>query len=98
MVTDSGCESPSARKPTVVVESWKLEFPIEIVEPAPATLEEFLLAHDESFVKDVLACKRSNGFGNKSNAVAAALPYTTGAMLSAARHVLISGGAAAAPC
>ena len=98
MVTDSGCESPSAHKPAAVVESWKLEFPITIAEPAPATLEEFTLAHDRAFVEDVLACRRANGFGNKSSAVAAALPYTTGAMLSAARHVLVSGGAAAAPC
>ncbi len=98
MVTDSGCESPSARKPSAVVESWKLEFPIEIIEPVPAEMEEFCLAHDAEFVKNILLGKRPNGFGNTSKAVAASLPYTTGAMLSAARHVLASGGAAAAPC
>jgi len=98
MVTDSGCESPSAQKPAAVVESWRLEFPIEVIEPLPAEMEELAMAHDVEFVKDVLLGKRTNGFGNKSKLVAASLPYTTGAMLSAARHVLASGGAAAAPC
>jgi acetoin utilization deacetylase AcuC-like enzyme len=98
MVTDSGCESPSARKPAAVVESWKLEFPVEVIEPLPAELEELCLAHDREFVLDVLLGKRANGFGNKSKLVAASLQYTTGAMLSAARHVLTHKGAAAAPC
>lgn len=100
IVPDSGCESPSAQKPAAVVESWKLEFPIEIIPPVPAELEEFCFAHDPDFVKDVLACRHPNGFGNTSRAVAAALPWTTGAMLSAARHALSvsSGGVAAAPC
>jgi acetoin utilization deacetylase AcuC-like enzyme len=98
MVAESGCESPSALKPAAVVESWKLEFPVEIIPPLPATLEELCLAHDPEFVKNVLLGKRANGFGNKSPAVAASLLYTTGSMLSAARHALASGGAAAAPC
>src|SRR5271170_2446793 len=95
MVTDSGCASPSAKKPAAVVESWKKQFPIEIIEPAPAELEELAMAHDLDFVKDILAGRRSNGFGNISSDVARTLPYTTGAMLWAARHALASGNAAA---
>ena len=47
---------------------------------------------------DVLSCRRNNGFGNRSSAIAASLPYTSGSMLSAAREVLRCGAAAAAPC
>jgi acetoin utilization deacetylase AcuC-like enzyme len=98
MIAESGCESPSAAKPVAVVESWSKQFPIEIIEPAPAEFEELAMAHDAEFVKLVLLGARANGFGNKSKEVAASLPYTSGAMLAAARHVTLRGGAAAAPC
>ena len=62
------------------------------------TIDQLARAHDRQFVLDVLGCKRANGFGNMSAAVAESLPFTSGAMLSAARHALKSGGAAAAPC
>ena len=97
MVADSESYSPSAAKPAKVVESWK-KFPIEIHEPEPVTIEDYARAHDREWVEAVLACKASNGFGNKSPEVAKSLPYTSGAMLSAARHVLKHGGVAAAPC
>jgi acetoin utilization deacetylase AcuC-like enzyme len=99
MVAPSGAFSPSSAKPKDVVASWlRLGLPIHIHEPPPATVEELSLAHDAAFVRDVLSCRRTNGFGNKSEQVAASLPYTTGAMLAAARHVLREGGAASAPC
>ncbi len=98
MVADSESFSPSAAKPKQVVASWQRSFPVTIVEPTPVTVDQLAEAHDRQFVLDVLGCKRANGFGNMSAAVAASLPFTSGAMLSAARHVLKSGGAAAAPC
>lgn len=98
MVAESGCESPSAAKPIQVVESWQRQFSVEILEPVPVTVDEFSRAHDRRFVEDVLACRRDNGFGNTSPAVARSLPYTSGSMLSAARHALGTGKAAAAPC
>lgn len=101
MVAPSGSFSPSAAKPAQVVESWrKLGLALEWHEPAAATPDEFKRAHQADFVDDVLACRRGNGFGNSSPAVAASLPYTTGAMLSAARHVLRQRNvlAAVAPC
>jgi acetoin utilization deacetylase AcuC-like enzyme len=98
MVADSGSPSPSAAKPRQVVESWQKQFPIEIIEPTPVTVDDLARAHDRQWVEDVLACKVANGFGNKSKKVAETLPYTSGAMLSAARHALKTGGAAAAPC
>jgi acetoin utilization deacetylase AcuC-like enzyme len=97
MVAESGCESPSAAKPVKVVEAWS-KFPIQIIEPSPVTVEELARAHDWTWVEEVLACKAPNGFGNKSSAVAASLPYTSGSMLSAARYAFKHGGVAVAPC
>ena len=95
-----GSFSPSAGKPAQVVASWRaLGLPLAWHEPLPATPDELKRAHDAAFVDDVLAGRRPNGFGDSSPEVAASLPYTTGAMLSAARHVLrTKAPVAAAPC
>lgn len=100
VATDRARFSPSARKPPLVVASWQaLGVPLRILAPTPATIDELALAHDRDYVEDVLACRRSNGFGDRSREVAGSLLYTTGAMLSAARHVLAGGDRiAAAPC
>ncbi len=99
MVCNSSSFSPSAAKPRDVVQSWReAGIHLDLVAPQPATREELSAAHDPNFVDDVLDGSRKNGFGNKSLAVAATLPYTTGAMLTAARWVLSEGGVAAAPC
>lgn len=91
--------SPSAGKPAKVVSSWrKLGIPLRIVAPAPATVEDFCRAHDRNFVAEILACRRDNGFGNRSAAVAASLPWTSGSMLSAAREALANQLGAIAPC
>jgi acetoin utilization deacetylase AcuC-like enzyme len=92
MVADSESFSPSAAKPQPVVASWrKLGIPIEVVEPEPVSVEQLRLAHEPEFVADVLAGRRSNGFGNRSRAVAASLPFTSGSMLAAARAALDIG-------
>lgn len=98
MVADSECFSPSAAKPAKVVASWQSQFPIEIHEPPPATPQDLYRAHAPTWVDKVLACEADNGFGNRSGAVAAALPYTSGAMLSAAREAIKNGKVAVAPC
>ena len=99
MVCPSFSFSPSAAKPRHVMASWReAGIPLDVEAPAPASVEELCLAHDPEFVRGVLAGERANGFGNKRSEVAAALPFTTGAMLSAARWVIASGGVAAAPC
>lgn len=91
--------SPSAEKPAKVVASWQAQrLPIRVLAPQPATVDDFARAHSRQFVEDVLACRRDNGFGNRSVRVAASLPWTTGTLLSAARHALAHGGVAAAPC
>jgi acetoin utilization deacetylase AcuC-like enzyme len=91
--------SPSAAKPAAVVERWRAAgLPVEIVRPAPATTAELCAAHDAGYVNDVLTRRRPNGFGDVSGEVAASLPYTSGAMLSAARAARASGAVACAPC
>lgn len=90
--------SPSAGKPALLVAQWRRRWPeLEIVEPTPVTLEELCLAHQRDYVEEVLACRRPNGFGNQSEEVARSLPWTTGSLVSAARHVLAQGGAACSP-
>jgi acetoin utilization deacetylase AcuC-like enzyme len=91
--------SPSAGKPAQVVGAWqRLNLPIDIIEPEPVTATELKLAHCPEFVDGVLACEVKNGFGNKSPEVASSLPYTSGAMLSAAREAIRNGKVAVAPC
>lgn len=98
MVADSLSASPSAAKPSQVVASWQRQFPIEILEPEPVTLDDYARVHDRAWVQAVLGSREPNGFGNRSPAIAASLPYTSGSMLSAARHAIRHKGPAAAPC
>ncbi|MBN8462136.1 MAG: hypothetical protein J0M01_04880 [Dechloromonas sp.] len=99
MVADSGSYSPSAAKPAEAVASWqRLGLPLNIVSPQPVTAGQLATAHDAGFVADVLAGRRNNGFGNRSPAVAASLPLTSGAFLAAAREALANGIGAVAPC
>lgn len=97
MVANSMSFSPSAAKPKKVVESWQRQFPVTVVEPMPVTIDDYARAHDRKWVEDVLASRANNGFDNRSPDVAASLPYTSGAMLCAARHAL-KNRVAAAPC
>ena len=99
MVADSRSFSPSAGKPALAVKSWQfLGLPLQFYTPKPLSAEQFGVAHDPEFVADVLSRRRDNGFGNKSPAVAASLPLTSGAMLSAAREALKNRIGAIAPC
>jgi acetoin utilization deacetylase AcuC-like enzyme len=98
MVADSGSFSPSAAKPAQVVAAWQAhDLPIELVEPAPVTVDQLARAHDRRHVEAILAGRKANGFGNTSPDVAATLPYTSGAMLSAARRALADRSVACAP-
>lgn len=99
MVADAGSFSPGAAKPRPAVDSWRaLGIPIEERTPGPVSTAELCLAHDEKFVHGVLAGRIPSGFGNRSPEVAASLPYTSGAMLAAAREALRNGTVAIAPC
>lgn len=98
MVADAHIFSPSAGKPREVVASWRrhgeaLEFP----RFDPASVEQFGRAHAEGYVRNVLTGRIPNGFGNTLMEVANALPWTSGAMLAAARAAIGNGAVAVAP-
>ncbi len=92
MVTSVRGLSPSAAKPTPVVDSWvdddgwKTDLAVRDFEPA--TFQQLCFAHSAKYVRDVLSTWEANGFGTFDPEVAATLPYTTGAMVAAARDAL----------
>lgn len=84
--------SPSAGKPSQVVQALVTgRFPIQLVAVDPVSRRDFKLVHDPDFVDRVLTLQESNGFGNKSVAVAESLFWTTGSLLTAARQSLREG-------
>jgi acetoin utilization deacetylase AcuC-like enzyme len=96
MLANSDSFSPSAGKPQHVVEAWTAaSLPIRIESYQAATLDQLFRAHDPTYVRGVLSTKLPNGFGNRRADVARSLPWTTGAMLAAAREALRSGVACA---
>lgn len=98
MVADAQSYSPSAGKPRDVVDSWKrLGIPLEFKPFDPATRDELALAHARRFVDAILDGCEPNGFGNRLMTVANALPWTSGAMIAAAREALANGQVAVAP-
>lgn len=98
MVADVESFSPSAGKPRLVVEDWfERGLPIEVRTFEPVTEAELSMAHAPGYVRGVLAGEVRNGFGSKSLEVARSLPYTSGAMLAAAREALRNGVVAVAP-
>lgn len=90
--------SPSAAKPSLAVSAWlDLDPLLERIEPVPATQEQLVLAHERGYVEAVLSGHQPNGFGTRSPEVIASLPYTSGALLTAARIALRDRTAVAAP-
>lgn len=98
MVADAESFSPSAGKPRAVVASWQALDPrIELRMPLPVTRDQLALAHKREHVDGVLDGHCANGFGNRLPGVAASLPWTSGAMLSAAREAIANQQVAVAP-
>ncbi len=82
-------DSPSARKPKLVLDSWrKLGVEVDRQKVRPLAIDELCLAHDRSYVRGVLAGRTKNGFGNTSGEVTKSLPWTTGSFVSAAIHAM----------
>ena len=61
---------------------------INVIAPKPASVEDLCLAHAPRYVHGVLSLRIDNGFGNRLPEVAATLPWTSGAMVDAARVAL----------
>lgn len=98
LMADAASFSPSAGKPRAVVASWQALDPrIELRAPVPVTREQLARAHARDYVDGVLDGRTPNGFGNRLPGVAASLPWTSGAMLSAAREAIANGRVAVAP-
>ena len=89
MVARAESFSPSAGKPRdVAVMAATLRRSIALSPPEPVTEAQLCMAHEPRYVEAVLACRAENGFGNRLPEVAGSLPWTSGAMLSAARAAL----------
>ena len=89
-VADSGSKtSPSASKPKYMAEALKkhdvVSSIVEFVEPEAVTLDDIKRCHDAKFVDEVMTLKRPNGFGTIKQSVVDSLPYTNGAMYTAAK-------------
>jgi acetoin utilization deacetylase AcuC-like enzyme len=98
MVADGASFSPSAGKPAQAVADWKsCDLPVDVRSFDPVDEATLALAHDPTYVRGVLSCEIVNGFGNRRRDVAASLPYTSGAMLAAAREAIANGRVACAP-
>jgi len=98
MVADAHSYSPSAAKPARVLDSWRrLGVPLEVCAPAAVTRSQLHRAHAAAYVDGVLSLRIENGFGNRNAHVAASLPYTSGAMLAAARRAMANRRVAIAP-
>ncbi|MES2570170.1 MAG: hypothetical protein V4710_08965, partial [Verrucomicrobiota bacterium] len=82
--------SPSAGKPALVVADYLKHFSdlVEIQSFEPATPADLTLAHDAKYVSGVLDGTVKNGFDTFEKEIAESLPYTTGSLMAAARHVL----------
>lgn len=90
--------SPSAAKPGLVMQAWKTLWPDLTIRPAqPVTEADFCRAHDVNYVADIFDLRTDNGFGTRSKEVNASLPYTSGALLTAARWALANKTFVAAP-
>jgi len=89
MVAVFKTDSPSPRKPTLVVQDWQAAgLPFESVSFAPVSQEYYLLAHDSVFVEGIFSRKLQNGFFNREEQVIKSLSYTTGAMLASATDAI----------
>jgi acetoin utilization deacetylase AcuC-like enzyme len=89
VVAESGSKvSPSAVKPRLFAEylqNSEYKDIIEFVEPEAVTVEDICRCHDKQYVEDILSLKEPNGFGTKSQSVVDSLPWTNGAMYTAAK-------------
>lgn len=90
-VPGGGPQSPSALKPAkmakylenrVLAENCCFE-PV-FIKPTPLDRSDFYLAHETKFVNNVMEQRTANGFGTFSQSVINSLPYTNGAMYTAA--------------
>jgi len=89
-VADSGSKaSPSAGKPKLMAKLLQKDPSTKdvviFVEPEAVSLNDIKRCHESIFVDEVMSLKRPNGFGTFKQSVIDSLPYTNGAMYTAAK-------------
>lgn len=85
--------SPSAMKPKYLAELLEksdIKDLIEFVKPEAVSIEDICRCHNSDYVDEIMTLKRKNGFGTFSQSVVESLPYTNGAMYTAAKLALTS--------
>jgi len=84
--------SPSAGKPALVVKDWQdKNFPVEVISNfKPVTKDFFCLAHNKTYVDEVLSGVQNNGFINTIPEVNETLFWTNGSLFAAAIEALES--------
>lgn len=92
-VAESGSQiSPSAKKPEYMAEllqeSEITRNVIQLIEPTAVSINDIKRCHESGFVDGVMNLSRPNGFGTIRQDVVDSLPYTSGAMYTAAKLAL----------
>lgn len=77
--------SPSARKPHEIAAALQGLDEIKFIEPEPVSIDDIKACHDPAYVDGVMSLQLENGFGTISQSVVDSLPYTNGAMYTAAK-------------
>lgn len=78
--------SPSPAKPAWVAQAlMDGGHPVEILPPAPARRADLVRAHDPDYVEGVISGRLRNGHGTRDPEFSETLPFSSGAMLDAAR-------------
>ena len=90
MFCDAGSLSKSPGKGRPLVKTWKAAGLIDHHTSGRASLHTICMAHDPSYVADVLEGRVENGFGNTLPGVIAALPYQVQSLVDACRFVATS--------
>lgn len=90
MVAISGSEvSPSAHKPALMAKYLRDhpsdDFEFALLDPEPVGMDDILRCHEGQYATGVMLLQRPNGFGTFSRDVVASLPWTNGAMYTAAK-------------
>lgn len=88
-VSSNSSFSPSAGKPSKVLNDWKKnKLPIQVHEVTPLNRAELSLAHAPEYIRNVLDLRTANGFGNRNPEVAKSLHWTSGSFASAAKFAV----------
>jgi len=87
---------PHMSLPRRIFSAWSAKHNGTITHAPPASLDELAHAHNRTYIAQMLAGRRKNGYGGQSLAIARCVPHIAGVVLAAAHHAWNTGGIAAA--